>query len=159
MAQQKWIWLVSMRTLGGSLALLSGLKIWHCRELWYRSQMRLGSGIAVVWASGYSFDLTLSLGTSACCGCSPKKKRKKKSYALPFNTYSQYFSTHGVSKSCHCPVNTRITPFCTLFPNNTLIIKISLQLSFAYTVLYLIWDHWHHSLSLTSLVRAIQCYG
>ena len=27
--------------------LLSGLTIWHCRELWYRSQTRLGSGIAV----------------------------------------------------------------------------------------------------------------
>ena len=30
-----------------SLALLSGLRIWRCRELWCRSQMRLGSGVAV----------------------------------------------------------------------------------------------------------------
>ena len=28
-------------------ALLSGLKIWRCHELGCRSQMRLGSGIAV----------------------------------------------------------------------------------------------------------------
>ena len=30
-----------------SLALLSGLRIQRCYELWCRSQMRLGSGIAV----------------------------------------------------------------------------------------------------------------
>ena len=37
--------------------------------------MWLGSGIAVavVKASGYSSDLTPSLGTSICQGCSPKK--------------------------------------------------------------------------------------
>ena len=29
------------------VALLSGLRIWHCRELWSRSQMWLGSGVAV----------------------------------------------------------------------------------------------------------------
>ena len=30
-----------------SLALLSGLKIWRCHELWCRSQMQLGSCVAV----------------------------------------------------------------------------------------------------------------
>ena len=30
-----------------SLASLSGLRIWHCHELWSRSQMQLRSGIAV----------------------------------------------------------------------------------------------------------------
>ena len=40
---------VSMKTRVRSLALLSGLRIWHCCELWCRSQMRLGSGIAVAW--------------------------------------------------------------------------------------------------------------
>ena len=30
-----------------SLALLGGLRIQHCCELWYRSQMRLGSSFAV----------------------------------------------------------------------------------------------------------------
>ena len=29
------------------LTQLSGLKIWHCCELWCRSQMPLGSGVAV----------------------------------------------------------------------------------------------------------------
>ena len=36
-----------MRTQVSSLALLRGLRIWHCCELWCGSQMRLGSGIAV----------------------------------------------------------------------------------------------------------------
>ena len=32
---------------GPSLASLSGLGIWHCLELWCRSQMQLGSHVAV----------------------------------------------------------------------------------------------------------------
>ena len=50
MVQQKRIRLVSMRMLVRSLALISGLEIWHCHELWCSSQTRLGSsvGVAVV---------------------------------------------------------------------------------------------------------------
>ena len=64
-----------MRTWVQSLALLSGLRIWLYRELWCRSQMGPGSGLAVpvVWAGSCSSDLTPSLGTSICCGCGPKK--------------------------------------------------------------------------------------
>ena len=42
-----WVW---------PLASLSGLRIWHCHELWSRSQMQLGSGVAValVWAGSNS---------------------------------------------------------------------------------------------------------
>ena len=50
LAQQKRIWLVSMRTRVRSLALLSGLKIRHCRELRCRLQTRLGSRVAVALA-------------------------------------------------------------------------------------------------------------
>ena len=79
-AQQKQIWLASMKTQVRSLASLSGLRSRRCHELWCRSQMRLRSGIvvAVMWAGGYSSDLTHSLGTSICHGCGPKKKKKKK---------------------------------------------------------------------------------
>ena len=42
--------LVSMRFGVQSLALLSGLKIWRCHELWCRSQTWLGSGVAVTGA-------------------------------------------------------------------------------------------------------------
>ena len=47
MAQWKRIQLGTMRLLVRSLALLSGLRIWHCGELWCRSQIRLQSCIAV----------------------------------------------------------------------------------------------------------------
>ena len=49
-AQQKRIWLVSVRTQIRSLALLSGLRIWHCHELWCRSQTWLRSNVAVAVA-------------------------------------------------------------------------------------------------------------
>ena len=39
-----------MRMLVQSLALLSGLSIQHCSELWSRLQMQLGSGVAVAVA-------------------------------------------------------------------------------------------------------------
>ena len=42
--------IVSMRMLVQSLALLSELRIWHCRELWLRLQMQLGSCVAVAVA-------------------------------------------------------------------------------------------------------------
>ena len=46
-AQWKRIRLGTMRLLVQSLALLSGLRIRHCRQLWYMLQTRLGSDIAV----------------------------------------------------------------------------------------------------------------
>ena len=47
---KKYTRLVSMITQVQPLALLSGLRIQHCHELWCRSQMRLGCGIAMVVA-------------------------------------------------------------------------------------------------------------
>ena len=60
--------------------LLSGLGIWHCRELWCRLQTRLRSHVAVsvAQASNCSSDLTPSLATSICPGCSYKRKKIKK---------------------------------------------------------------------------------
>ena len=62
-----------------SLASLSGLRIQHYLELWRRSQMRLGSGVAVavVLAGSCSSDSTASLGTSICQGEGLKKKNPK----------------------------------------------------------------------------------
>ena len=69
-----------MRMRVQSLASLSGLRIRHYGELSCTSQMQLGSGIAVavVCVGSYNPDLTPSLGTSTCCGCSHKKALKKK---------------------------------------------------------------------------------
>ena len=47
LAQQKRISLVHMRMQVRSLALLSWLRIWRCRELWCRLQTQLGSCVAV----------------------------------------------------------------------------------------------------------------
>ena len=60
-----------------SLASLNELMILHCCELWCRSQTWLGFcfAVTVAVASNSSSNLTHSLGTSACCGCSPKKKK------------------------------------------------------------------------------------
>ena len=46
-AQWKRIWLGNMRLWVWSLALLSGLRIWRCYELWCRSPTWLRSGTAV----------------------------------------------------------------------------------------------------------------
>ena len=66
---------------GSIPGLASGLRIWHCRELWCRSQTRLGSrvAVAVVEAGGYSSDSAPTLGSSICHGCSPRKGKKTKS--------------------------------------------------------------------------------
>ena len=57
-----------------SLALLSGLRIRRCHQLWYRSQMRLRScvAVAVTEAGSCSSNSTSSLGASICGWCGPK---------------------------------------------------------------------------------------
>ena len=68
-----------MRLQVPSLALLSGLRIQHCRELWCRLQTWLRSRVAVglVQASGYSSDWTPGRGTSICRRSGPRKGKKK----------------------------------------------------------------------------------
>ena len=68
MAQWKRIQLGTMRLPVLSLAPLSGLRIWCCRELWDRSRLQLRScvtvavAVAVAVASSCSSDSTPSLG-------------------------------------------------------------------------------------------------
>ena len=50
MVQQKCIQLGTVRLQVQSLALLSGLRIWCCPELWCRSQTWLGSDVALAIA-------------------------------------------------------------------------------------------------------------
>jgi len=76
-------WLTNLRTMRlqvRSLALLSGLRIQRCGELWCRSQTWLGSCIAVALtqASGYRSNWTPGLGTSIYHGSGPRKGKKKK---------------------------------------------------------------------------------
>ena len=67
-----------MRTQFQSLASLHGLRIWRCCELWCRSQVQLGSGVAVeLCGTRISSDSTPSLRTSICLGGGPTKTKKK----------------------------------------------------------------------------------
>ena len=88
-SQQKQIWLVSMRMQVGSLALLSGLGIQRCHELWHRSQMRLGSCIAVlvVWAGGYSSNSPLAWELLYAAGVALKSKKTNKAVLLLVLTF------------------------------------------------------------------------
>ena len=74
------IWLGTMRLRVRSLPLPSGLTIRCCRELWCRSQTRLGSHVAVALAQAGSYrsDLTPSLETSISRGSSPRNGKKTK---------------------------------------------------------------------------------
>ena len=58
-----------------TLASISGLRIRCCHELWCRSQVWLGSCLAVAEAGSYGCNLAPSLGTSICRKCGPKKKK------------------------------------------------------------------------------------
>ena len=64
--------------MGGQyLTSLSGLRIWHHQRLCHRSQMQLGSRVANGCGGGWLCisASTPSLGTSICCGYSPKKEK------------------------------------------------------------------------------------
>ena len=65
---------------GSAPGLAQWVKDLGCHELWCRLQTRLGSHITVVLvqASGYSFNSTPSLGTSACSESGTRKGQKKK---------------------------------------------------------------------------------
>ena len=94
-----------MRTRVPSLALLSGLRIQHCCELWCRSQTRLRSciAVAVAWASSCRSISTPSLGISICRGHGPwGKKKEKKGQGLRKRTKS--------SNPFHRPAQTCIKP-------------------------------------------------
>jgi len=77
------LWLSGLRTTRirfQSLASLSGLRIRHCPKLWHRSQMPLGSSIAVAVAQACtcSSDWTPSPGSSICLLKRTKRKRRRK---------------------------------------------------------------------------------
>ena len=80
-----------------SQASLSGLKIQCCRELWCRSQMQLGSSIAVAVAKAGSCcsDSTPSLRMSKCCRCSPKKTTKPPQHLAFLNEALDHLVTLG----------------------------------------------------------------
>ena len=87
MVQCKWIRLISMRMCVWFLPRLSGLKIWHCRELRCRLQMQLRSGVAVAVAKAgsCSSNSTSSLGIFICYGATLKIKNAHLEVVSCFN--------------------------------------------------------------------------
>ena len=83
-AQWKQTQLVSTKIQLRSLASLSGLRIWHCHELWCRSQMRLGSELLWLWRRPGATVLVqplvweLPYATGVAIKRKPKKKKEKK---------------------------------------------------------------------------------
>ena len=66
-----------------SLALLSGLSIQCCCELWCRSQTRVRSGCCCGCGVGQQPQLRLDpLPGNLCCGFGPKKQQKIKVYIM-----------------------------------------------------------------------------
>ena len=77
--QQKRIQLGTMRLQVRSLASLSGLMIWQCRELWYRSQTRLRSCVA--WEPPYAVSAALKSKRYIYSSFSGQSFKLNRSYA------------------------------------------------------------------------------
>ena len=71
-----------MRTQVRSPALLSGLRIWHCCELWCRSQMRFGSCVAVAPIQPLAWELPYAAGVALKKQKTKNKQTKKTGHKL-----------------------------------------------------------------------------
>ena len=78
MVQWKQIQIRTIRLWVQSLALLSGLRIWHCRELWCRLQTRLGSCVAVAQPAVVALIGLLAWELPYAAGTALKSQKKKK---------------------------------------------------------------------------------
>ena len=83
-----------MRMWDQHLALLAGLRIQRCCELWCRSQMRLGSSVAVTWSrlAAITPIWLLAWELPYAAGAALKKKKKKSLWQRPVEeTHSTRF--------------------------------------------------------------------
>ena len=67
-----------MRLQVRSLALLSGLRLWHCCELWCRLQTWLRSRVAVALLRPLAWEPPYAAGAALEKAKRQKKKKKKK---------------------------------------------------------------------------------
>ena len=74
MLQEFPLWLSRLQTQ--LISMKMRLRIRCCCELWCRLQKQLESCVVMTVTSSCSSDLTLSLGTSICHRCGPKKQIK-----------------------------------------------------------------------------------
>ena len=139
-AQQKRIQLVSMRIPVQSLALLTGLRIRCCHKLWLRS----GIAVAVVQAGSCNAASTLSLGTSICCSCGPKKK--KKIYYKVLSISQHYGSKNQIQYSMFIDHKrlSRKLPGCTFLFKTGILKMFQLYKKQQTTINYTIIRHWFY---------------
>ena len=92
-----------MRMQVWPLALLSGLRIQHCRELWCRVKMLLGSTLLWLWCRPAVATLIQPLAwTSIGHGYDPKKE--KNSGTLLLNRICHYVTISGIDAYTDCTV-------------------------------------------------------
>ena len=92
-----------MRTWVQSLAPLSGLRIWHCCELWCRSQMWLRSCVVWLWCRPAAVALIQRLAWEPPCamGAALKRKEEKKMAALLTQFLLLSLSSHAADTQVH----------------------------------------------------------
>ena len=107
-AQQNRIRLGTIRFQVQSLASLSGLGIWHCHELWFRSQRWLGSCIAEAAAA-----LIRSLAWKIPCavGAVLKSKKKKKKNERKKRLHAICFQLYDILKRQNYEQSKKISSF------------------------------------------------
>ena len=80
-----------------SLALLSGLRIWRCRDLWYRSQTLLRSCVAVAGAGPIR---PLAWESPHAVGVAQEMEKKKNHITIGIG----FIFVYGVRTGCLIPV-------------------------------------------------------
>ena len=83
--QWKWILRVCMRMRVRSLGLLSVLRIQRCHELWCRSQMQLGFGIAMAQIQPLAWELLYATPATSL------KKKKKNGQRIRTGIFSKTY--------------------------------------------------------------------
>ena len=114
MVLRKWIRLGTTRLQVQSLASFSGLRIWHCHELWCRSQTWLGSyrpaAVALTWPPAweppYATGVALKSKTK-----NKKQKQTKHTLNIWFSNHVPWYLPSGVKNLC--PHKTRTQMFIT----------------------------------------------
>ena len=86
------------------LALLSGLRMWCCCELWCRSQTRLGSAIAVLWCRPAAVALIPSIAWEPPCASETalektKSQKKKDNFLIVYLLFRATGVAHGSSQA------------------------------------------------------------
>ena len=106
-----------MRLQVESLALLSELRIWRCRELWCGLQTRLGSCVVWLWRRPVAAAPIGPLAweppyaTGAAQEMAKKKKRKGNSEQLPYDTRTSFLGVSPRELQAHRNVCSSVMHF------------------------------------------------